>query len=99
MKRSITVFCSVFAIILLSISPVSAGEAAVVLSVEDFLDLEEVSAPQISPDGTKILYTREWVDRMEDRWQSDIWIMNADGSRNLFLTQGSNPLWSPDGTR
>src|SRR5687767_4124957 len=25
--------------------------------------------------------------------------MNADGSRNRFLTEGSSPRWSPDGTR
>jgi Tol biopolymer transport system component len=36
---------------------------------------------------------------MEDRWRSDIWIMNADGSRSRFLTKGSSPRWSPDGTR
>jgi dipeptidyl aminopeptidase/acylaminoacyl peptidase len=99
MNRSLTVVCSVIAILVVSMSPVLAEEATDVLSVEDYLDLEEVSAPQISPDGTKILYTREWVDRMEDRWQSDIWIMNADGSRNRFLTRGSIPRWSPDGTR
>jgi dipeptidyl aminopeptidase/acylaminoacyl peptidase len=99
MNRSLTVFCFVVAILLVSMSSVVAEEATDVLSVEDYLDLEEVSAPQISPDGAKILYTREWVDRMEDRWQSDIWIMNADGSRNRFLTKGSSPRWSPDGTR
>ncbi|NIR42167.1 MAG: S9 family peptidase, partial [Actinobacteria bacterium] len=25
--------------------------------------------------------------------------MNADGSRNRFLVDGSGPVWSPDGTR
>ena len=99
MNRSFRVFFYVVAILLVSMSPTGAGEAPEVLTVEDFLDLERVSDPQISPNGTKILYTRSWIDRMEDRWQSDIWIMNADGSRNRFLTKGSNPRWSPDGTR
>ncbi|MCW8984367.1 MAG: DPP IV N-terminal domain-containing protein, partial [Thermoanaerobaculales bacterium] len=99
MNRSLAVVISVVAILLISMSPVLAGEVTDVLSVEDFLDLERVSDPQLSPDGTKILYTRSWIDRMEDRWQSDIWIMNADGSRNRFLTKGSSPRWSPDGTR
>jgi dipeptidyl aminopeptidase/acylaminoacyl peptidase len=99
MNRSLIFVISAVAILLISMSPVSAEEAADVLTVGDFLDLERVSDPQISPDGTKILYTRSWIDRMEDRWQSDIWIMNADGSRNRFLTKGSSPRWSPDGTR
>ena len=78
----------------------AAGEdAARVLTVADFLELEGVADPQISPDGTKVLYTREWVDRMEDRWRSDIWIVDADGTRNRFLVGGSSPRWSPDGTR
>jgi dipeptidyl aminopeptidase/acylaminoacyl peptidase len=78
---------------------VQAEEATNVLTVADYLDLERVSDPQISPDGTKILFTRSWIDQMEDRWRSDIWIMKADGSRSRFLTKGSRPRWSPDGTR
>lgn len=80
-------------------SPVWAGDDIEVLSVEDILDFESVSDPQLSPDGTKILYTRTWIDQMKDRRQSAIWIMNADGSRNRFLSKGSSPRWSPDGTR
>ncbi|HEX9887269.1 MAG TPA: S9 family peptidase [Longimicrobiales bacterium] len=69
------------------------------LSLERYLDLETVSNPQISPDGTEIVYTRGWVDKVNDRRESSIWIMNADGSRNRFLVDGSGAVWSPDGTR
>jgi dipeptidyl aminopeptidase/acylaminoacyl peptidase len=69
------------------------------LQVKHLLDWESVSDPQISPDGSQILYTRRWADKMEDRWQSEIWIMNADGSRNRALIEGSNARWSRDGTR
>ena len=99
MNRSLTVACSVVAIFLVSVSPVGAVESTNVLTVENFLDFERESDPQLSPDGTRILYTRSWIDRLEDSWQSDIWIVNADGSRNCFLTKGSSPRRSPDGTR
>jgi dipeptidyl aminopeptidase/acylaminoacyl peptidase len=36
---------------------------------------------------------------MNDRWESSLWIMNADGGRNRFLTDGASARWSPDGTR
>src|SRR5216110_1447357 len=68
-------------------------------TVEKYLDYEQIADPQISPDGSQIVYTRRYVNKMEDRWDASLWIMNADGSRNRFLTKGSSPRWSPDGTR
>ncbi|HEX9728184.1 MAG TPA: S9 family peptidase [Gemmatimonadales bacterium] len=64
-----------------------------------YLEWERVADPQISPDGQQIVYTRMYVDKVNDRWDPSLWIMNADGSRNRFLTEGSSPRWSPDGTR
>ena len=55
--------------------------------------------PQISPDGARIVYTRQQVNKIEDRWDSSLWIMNADGSQHRFLAKGSNPRWSSDGKR
>ncbi len=64
-----------------------------------YLDWERVSSPQISPEGRQIVYTRSRVDKVNDRWDSELWIMNVDGSRNRYLTDGSSARWSPDGTR
>ncbi|MGD8321938.1 MAG: prolyl oligopeptidase family serine peptidase, partial [Gemmatimonadota bacterium] len=69
------------------------------LTVEHYLDWETVSGPQLSPDGSQVVYSRRVVNKMEDRWESSIWIMDADGSRNRFLVKGGNPRWSPDGSR
>ena len=69
------------------------------LSVDLFLDWEYVSSPQISPDGSQIVYTRRWTDKINDKFESEIWMMNADGSRNRFLVKGASPQWSPDGKR
>ncbi|HEX5439082.1 MAG TPA: S9 family peptidase [Gemmatimonadaceae bacterium] len=69
------------------------------LAVEQYLDWEDVRSPQLSPSGTQILYTRRWVDKMNDRWESSIWQMNADGSHARELVRGSGVQWSPDGTR
>lgn len=69
------------------------------LSLDLYLEWEEVTDPQISPDGKQIVYTRRWIDKINDQWKSAIWVMNADGSKNRFLVEGSSPRWSPDGTR
>jgi dipeptidyl aminopeptidase/acylaminoacyl peptidase len=69
------------------------------LTTEHYLDWERVSDAQISPDGSRILYTREHVNQMEDRWDSEVWIVNGDGSQNRFFVKGSAPRWSPDGKR
>jgi len=69
------------------------------LTVGHYLEIESVSDPQISPDGTQIIYARSWVNVLEDRRESTLWIMRADGTRNRFFAKGSSPRWSPDGTR
>ncbi len=69
------------------------------LTLADYLNFERVADPQVSADGNRILYTRRWVDNVNDRWSSAIWIMDADGGRNRFLVEGQSPIWSPDGTR
>src|SRR3954465_8997168 len=69
------------------------------LAVDHYLGWEQVADPQLSPDGAQVLYTRRWVNKLEDRWDSGLWIMNANGSRHRFLVKGANARWSPDGTR
>src|SRR6266478_2223956 len=78
-------------------SPARAQETAsdTLLTVEHYLDWEQVADPQISPDGAQIIYTRRWVNKLEDKWESSLWIMNADGSHNRFLVKGSDARWAP----
>ncbi len=89
-------FCCLLCLALL---PALAAEETKRLSLDMFLDSERVSNPRLSPDGSQIIYTRRWVNKLEDRWNSAIWIMNADGSKNRFLVKGGNADWSPSGDR
>ncbi|HET9983992.1 MAG TPA: hypothetical protein VFQ38_10410, partial [Longimicrobiales bacterium] len=68
-------------------------------TVEKYLDYETVLEPRISPDGSRIVYTRRWVDKLKDQWKTSLWIMDADGGRNRFLVDGGGAVWSPDGKR
>jgi len=69
------------------------------LQLQDYLDWEDVQAPRLSPDGARILFTRRWVDKTNDKWESSVWMVRADGSQPRLLVNGSDAQWSPDGTR
>jgi dipeptidyl aminopeptidase/acylaminoacyl peptidase len=69
------------------------------LTTDHYLDWERVSDAQVSPDGSRVVYTRQYVNKMEDKWESALWILNADGSQHRFLAKGSNARWSSDGKR
>ncbi|UCC26031.1 MAG: S9 family peptidase [Gemmatimonadales bacterium] len=79
--------------------PAAAQEPQDLLTLEHYLDWEFVQSPQLSPDGGELIYTREWIDKVNDRHANQVWIMNRDGTRNRFLLDGSQAAWSPDGTR
>lgn len=73
------------------------------MELTDVFNLEYVSDPQISPDGSRVVYVRNFTDIMTDRNLSNLWIANVDGSGHRPLTTGnhrvSSPRWSHDGTR
>ncbi len=65
----------------------------------DVFQLEYAADPQISPDGTQVVYVRTSMDIMKDRKRSELWIVGSDGSGHRRLVAGGSPRWSPDGTR
>ena len=83
--------------------PALATEPADVLTAADVFNFEWAADPQISPDGKRIIYVRQFSDIMTDRNYSNLWIVNFDGTDHRPLTTGnysdSSPRWAPDGTR
>jgi acylaminoacyl-peptidase len=80
----------------------SGEEGASRLTLLDVFNLQLAVDPQISPDGKRIVYVRQFCDIMTDQRRSNLWIVNADGSGHRALTTGnfddSSPRWSPDGS-
>jgi dipeptidyl aminopeptidase/acylaminoacyl peptidase len=71
------------------------------LNADDFYRVQDVSDPQVSPDGLWIAYVLGSNDRDADEARSAIWMVSWDGSQHLALTAAADgtakPRWSPDG--
>ena len=66
---------------------------------DDLLRFVWAADPRISPDGSRVAFTRVWVDAEADEYRTQIWIV-APGAEARPLTSGrwdSQPRWSPDG--
>ena len=70
------------------------------LTTEHYLDWERVSDAQISPDGSRIVYTRQHVNKLEDKWESALWIVERRRHRSTASSsRDRRARWSPDGKR
>ncbi|MBN2710760.1 MAG: S9 family peptidase [Calditrichaceae bacterium] len=70
-------------------------------TIEDLYRIKSVSDPQISPDGSRIVYVVTEYDMHRGRSNSDLYIMDADGKKQRRLTCSEaadyHPRWSADG--
>jgi TolB protein len=71
------------------------------LNLTHHTELAQVCCPAWSPDGQKIAYATDELSVFDN---SEIFVMNADGSSQANLTNDPNafdydPAWSPDGQR
>ena len=72
-----------------------------VLTPEVLLSLGRLSDPQLSPDGSSILYGVSYTDIAANRSCRNLFLCNADGSSRRQLTRYGKSVscarWSPDG--
>jgi dipeptidyl aminopeptidase/acylaminoacyl peptidase len=71
------------------------------LTIDDIQRIADVRDPQCSPDGKSIAYVVSRVDVKEDKSNTHIWMVGADGASDRQVTfssdSESSPKWSPDG--
>jgi Tol biopolymer transport system component len=79
------------------IRDVESGE---VVQVTDDLDFREQGVFSWSPDGTQIVFNAGTGPDADGHYDHDIYLINADGSDLVRLTEGEDtdldPSWSPD---
>ncbi len=93
--RLVDVFWLILAFVFSSVSSYARD-----ISLQDYLDWETASDPQISPDGKLILYSRRSVDKVQDIIHSEIWALETKSAvQYRLLETGSTIRWSPNGDR
>jgi dipeptidyl aminopeptidase/acylaminoacyl peptidase len=64
--------------------------------------MQRVSDPQVSPDGTRVVYTLTVPDRQANRNATNVWLLTlASGADRPLTSTGrdSQARWAPDGRR
>ncbi|GBD89342.1 prolyl tripeptidyl peptidase precursor [bacterium BMS3Abin04] len=93
MKRLFTIF-------LLITMPFFAQSKKRAITIEDLYKTVYVGSQQISHDGSKVLFTVTKSNLKEARTNTDVYLVNADGSglRQLTVNKAAdyNPIWSKD---
>ena len=73
------------------------------ITEKDLFDFVWVANPQLSPDGTRVAFTRVNVDEKRTGYETSIWaVATSGGEAPVRMTNGKHdaqPRWSPDGKR
>src|SRR5262245_37278072 len=86
---------------LLSTSPRAAGTRSI--TETDLLKFTWIADPQISPDGSTVVFVRVTVNEKENRYESSLYVVASTGAesprRLTSSIRDTSPRWAPDGKR
>jgi dipeptidyl aminopeptidase/acylaminoacyl peptidase len=100
----------VLAVVVPAIVPSSAAQdvtpqpgAKRAITEKDLFNFVWIADPQVSPDGSRAVFTRVVTDEKRTGYETSIWIVvTSGGEAPIRLTNGKHdehPRWSPDGQR
>ncbi len=88
-----------FPSLLLAVAATSADPHP--FSVHDMLAMRRLSDPEVSPDGSSVLFTVRETDVEANRGRTDVWLARLDGSSARRMTShpegDSSARWAQDG--
>src|SRR5215471_21770834 len=68
---------------------------------KDIFKFQWIGDPQVSPDGSRVVFVRVTVNEKKDNYDTALWMVKSDGSEPPVRLTGakrdSQPRWSPDG--
>jgi dipeptidyl aminopeptidase/acylaminoacyl peptidase len=99
--RTVTKIAASLFLCLCAAQALAVDAARRTLAPDDFYRVQDLSDPQVSPDGAWVAYVVTTNDRDADEARSAIWMVSWDGKERLALTAAADgtakPKWSPDG--
>ncbi|HEX7937580.1 MAG TPA: hypothetical protein VF483_01240, partial [Gemmatimonadaceae bacterium] len=85
----------------LAASAVHAQAPKRAFQLADWYKLSTLSAPAMSPDGSRIAFTVQTVNEKDDKYHREVWVVPVAGGAPVRFTspstESANPRWSPDG--
>lgn len=98
MKQFILISLSI-ALLLLSLPGWAADNSKKIPAFDDVLALKSASSTQLSPDGKYVLFTIRECDWEENKYISQVWLLNVETKEKRQMTfskeGSSNPAWKP----
>lgn len=80
---------------------VADGQTKRAITFDDFIQLGRVTDPQVSPDGSMIVFVVTYHNKTENKTNSNLYLLPLGGGtpRQLTTAKGANynPRWMPDG--
>jgi dipeptidyl aminopeptidase/acylaminoacyl peptidase len=79
------------------------GAAKRAITEKDLFNFVWIADPQVSPDGSRAVFTRVVTDEKRTGYETSIWMVSTSGNEDpVRMTNGkhdAHPRWSPDGRR
>jgi dipeptidyl aminopeptidase/acylaminoacyl peptidase len=92
---------SLAVVVIVCVAATASAQERRAPTLDDLLNLVQVSGAEISPDGRRVIYSKSELKKWSDNKRvSSIWIANADGTDHRQLLgsdKDRSPAWSPDG--
>ncbi|MEX2177905.1 MAG: S9 family peptidase [Gemmatimonadaceae bacterium] len=92
----------VFGALTVSASALAGQQGKRAFEIRDWYELHTVSAPAMSPDGSRIAFTVQTVNEKDNKYHREVWVVPTSGGEPRRFTspgtESSNPRWSHDGT-
>jgi dipeptidyl aminopeptidase/acylaminoacyl peptidase len=99
--RSVRPLLSILGALCCAASALTAQQAKRAFALGDWYKLTVVSAPAMSPDGSRIAFQVQTVNEKDNKYHREVWVVStAGGDPQRFTspsTESSSPRWSPDG--
>jgi dipeptidyl aminopeptidase/acylaminoacyl peptidase len=82
-------------------TPAAATPTSTTPTIDQSLEMKSAASPEISPDGTRVVYELSRTNWEDNAFERDLWIVDTATGEGHQLTaskkSSSNAKWSPDG--